>query len=224
MSPLRDVLLSGYSWCRRKTASYGGSERCCSVRYISRATVRVMNAVEAEQALAAWASVERDGLVRAAYEAGVSKNRIHTITGIARTTIDRILETSMPQDRLDRLTSYLATFTATWPRPDQLYYLGGPPAMASHYTPKQIADLLIKDAEFKALKIGTFLNTPDGRVLAAAVERLTPPPYREDVTLLVEALQLAAKAQQQEAREAFVKGLLVVAGVSVVAAALGGNG
>ena len=51
-----------------------------------------MNRQEAEQALMAWASIERDELVRAAHEAGVSKNRIHTITGIARTTIDRILE------------------------------------------------------------------------------------------------------------------------------------
>ena len=172
----------------------------------------------------AWASVERDGLVRAAHEAGVSKNRIYHITGIARTTIDRILETSMPQDQLNRLVAYLATFTATWPRHDQLHHVGLKPAVASHYTPSEIADLLVKDAEFKALKIGTFLNTPDGKMLAAAVERLTPPPYHEDVVLLVDALQLAAKAQQAEARDTFVKGLLLLAGVGAAAAILGNNG
>lgn len=34
----------------------------------------------------------RDALVRRARAAGVSKNRIHVLTGIARTTIDRILK------------------------------------------------------------------------------------------------------------------------------------
>ncbi|MFD5910189.1 DUF6003 family protein [Streptomyces massasporeus] len=34
----------------------------------------------------------RDGMVRRARAAGVSKNRIHVLTGIARTTIDRILK------------------------------------------------------------------------------------------------------------------------------------
>lgn len=39
--------------------------------------------------VATW--LDRDTLVRGAVAAGVSKNRIHTITGVARTTIDRIL-------------------------------------------------------------------------------------------------------------------------------------
>lgn len=34
----------------------------------------------------------RDDMVRRALAAGISKNRIHTLTGIARTTIDRILK------------------------------------------------------------------------------------------------------------------------------------
>jgi hypothetical protein len=49
---------------------------------------------QAERELAAWAAVNarRDEVVRTAHRAGVAKNRIHAITGIARTTIDRILE------------------------------------------------------------------------------------------------------------------------------------
>lgn len=49
---------------------------------------------DAETALRAWAAnqARRDELVTAARQAGVSKNRIHTLTRIARTTIDRILE------------------------------------------------------------------------------------------------------------------------------------
>lgn len=49
---------------------------------------------EAEKALTDWAAnnARRDDLVRAARAAGVSKNRIHVLTGIARTTIDRIFQ------------------------------------------------------------------------------------------------------------------------------------
>jgi hypothetical protein len=48
---------------------------------------------EAVRALEVWAwhYRRRDELVRAAHEAGLSKKCIHTITGIARSTIDRIL-------------------------------------------------------------------------------------------------------------------------------------
>lgn len=38
-----------------------------------------------------WAD-GRDGMVRRARAVGVSKHRIHVLTGIARTTIDRILK------------------------------------------------------------------------------------------------------------------------------------
>lgn len=48
---------------------------------------------EAEQLLIGWAagSSGRDAIVLAAYRAGLSKHRIHMLTGIARTTLDRIL-------------------------------------------------------------------------------------------------------------------------------------
>jgi hypothetical protein len=178
-----------------------------------------VNPEEAEQALRAWASIERDELVRAAHEAGVSKNRIHTITGIARTTIDRILEPPMLQTQTDRLVNYLTRYTADWPRQGFLPYFHSP-SMASAYSSQQIADALLADAEFRALKLGTFLNTPDGQLLAAAVKALSPPPYREDIALLVEALQLAAKMQHEAARETFVKGVVVALGVGAVAAVL----
>src|SRR6266511_1778174 len=79
---------------------------------------------------------------------------------------------------------------------------------------------LFADAEFRVLKLATFLNTPDGKVLAAAVEMLTPPLYRQDVELLIEALKLAGKVQHESLREAVVKGVLVTAGIAVAAALL----
>lgn len=46
----------------------------------------------AERALAEWAAnnARRDSIVRAALDAGVAKSEVHKLTGIARTTIDRI--------------------------------------------------------------------------------------------------------------------------------------
>jgi len=48
----------------------------------------------AEIALAEWAeqNVRRDDLVRQAVRLGVSKHRVHVLTRIARTTIDRIVD------------------------------------------------------------------------------------------------------------------------------------
>lgn len=51
-----------------------------------------MTTEEAERQLRDWAATvaRRDDLFRAARRAGISKNRIHTLTGVSRTTIDRI--------------------------------------------------------------------------------------------------------------------------------------
>jgi hypothetical protein len=48
---------------------------------------------EAEEMLSEWVTVtrDRDNRVRAAVAAGITKHRVHQLTGIGRTTIDRIL-------------------------------------------------------------------------------------------------------------------------------------
>lgn len=58
------------------------------------ATVNVDAVAKAELECVRWATnyARRDLVVMAAHRAGVSKNRIHDLTGIARTTIDRILD------------------------------------------------------------------------------------------------------------------------------------
>ena len=45
-------------------------------------------------------------------------------------------------------------------------------AMASVYSAGQVADALLADAEFRALRLGTWLNTPSGEGVAAAVMAL----------------------------------------------------
>jgi hypothetical protein len=54
----------------------------------------------AKEMLTAWAAEKdavasrRDQVVRAAVDAGVSKSEVHRLTGIARTTVDRIVGTA----------------------------------------------------------------------------------------------------------------------------------
>jgi hypothetical protein len=54
---------------------------------------------EAEQLLTEWAVItrDRDNRVRAAADAGVTRYRIQQLTGIAKTTIIRILGPDGPQ-------------------------------------------------------------------------------------------------------------------------------
>lgn len=77
-----------------------------------------------------------------------------------------------------------------------------------------IARELLGVAEFRALQLGTWLNTTDGQIITEAVEMVMPPFYAEDVELLVEALKLAAAIQQREGRgKAVVGSILGVAAI-----------
>lgn len=178
--------------------------------------------VAAEAALRAWATVQRDELVQAAHRAGVNKNRIHVLTGIARTTIDRILEAPMGTTQ-QALTEYLAKFTADWPKQPQVAWGWSieQPTVAAQYGPADVAAWLLGDAEFKALKLGTWLSTPDGELVSAAVTALLPAPYAQDAELLGEALKLAAKQQQADARKTILAGVAVG---SALAVAIGASG
>jgi hypothetical protein len=178
-----------------------------------------MTREEAEAALQAWATVQRDDLVRAAHQAGVAKNRIHVLTGIARTTIDRILEAPVGTTT-QALAEYLAAFTRAWPRQPQpfgYYHPGYPHAtIASQHTASEVAQWLLADAGFKALKLGNWLSTPDGELVMAAIEMLAPAPYAQDIELLAEALQIAARQQQADAR-AKIAAAIALGGVAALA-------
>jgi hypothetical protein len=94
-------------------------------------------------------------------------------------------------------------------------------------TVEETAHELLGIVEFRALHLGTWLGTTDGRVIAEAVESVTPPFYRQDVELLVAALQHAAALQQQEGQQAagrFALGAIGVAGVVALAIAASGSG
>lgn len=81
-------------------------------------------------------------------------------------------------------------------------------------TAEEIGRWFLRDAEFRALELGTWLGTTEGEIIAGAVEGFLPPLYKQDAELLVSALKFAATLQQTEGREvagAWALGSIVVA-------------
>jgi hypothetical protein len=84
-------------------------------------------------------------------------------------------------------------------------------------TAAELAGQLLATAEFRALGLGTWLGTPDGEFFTAAVEAVSPPFYRQDEELIVEALKLAAKMQSGNRRAAGALALgAVAAGIFLI--------
>jgi DNA invertase Pin-like site-specific DNA recombinase len=60
---------------------------------------------EARELLTAWAAEQtavagrRDAVIRRAVDAGLSKSEVHRLTGVARSTIDRIMNSNPDQVR-----------------------------------------------------------------------------------------------------------------------------
>jgi hypothetical protein len=121
---------------------------------------------------------------------------------------------------LPRMPVPSAWNSGPWLGLDMPYVVPGPRPTAD-----QVAQELLKMSEFRALKLGTWLGTTNGQVISKAVETVTPPFYRQDVELLVAALQLATKLQYQEGQDKAGKvalGVLCGAGVLALGvAALG---
>ena len=175
---------------------------------------------QAEAALQAWAAADAPTWFALRTGPGFPETRISALTSISRTTIDKILEAPMRATSSD-VARYLTTFTQAWPRPPaswDMNYWNPPAPIATQHTVRNVAEWLFADAEFKALKLGNWLTTPDGEFVAEAVSMIAPTPYAQDIDLLIEALQLAAKLQQEDARG---KIALAVFGVGATGLILG---
>ena len=84
---------------------------------------------------------------------------------------------------------------------------------------EDLRDWFVADAEFQALRLGRWLGTPQGELIAAAIEQVSPPFLREDEKLLADGLHLAVQMQiagkQQEAGK-LALGVLVGAGLGAI--------
>src|SRR5438105_4040675 len=117
--------------------------------------------------------------------------------------IARFLDTHCPLPRMawpHSLQSY--------PRNRGLVYW--PSHSPSGCTVESLGDHFLAIPEFEALRLGGFFNTVEGHVIAEAIELVTPPFYRQDVQLLIDALTYAADQQQQGNQRA---GLIAVGAI-----------
>lgn len=83
-----------------------------------------------------------------------------------------------------------------------------------------LADELIQLTEFRALRLGTWLASSDGKLVARAVGLVVPPVYRPQYELIVSALMLAAELQRRrdaQLARAVVIGALGVAAIVIAA-------
>ena len=95
-------------WSRTRTACRPVIGDALLLQYtIHKSSIRCMTELTVRQAkemLTAWAAEQdavagrRDEVVLAAVDAGLSKAEVHRLTGIARTTIDRIVSAAQPTE------------------------------------------------------------------------------------------------------------------------------
>lgn len=105
---------------------------------------------------------------------------------------------------------------------------GGPPPLPWLMTmQRQLPPLeqfrreLLEDAEFRALKLGSWLGTTDGKLIAEAVSIVIPPTYTPAYELAVKGLMLAARDQAAEGRKiagAIALGTVLAGGALALAA------
>ena len=75
---------------------------------------------------------------------------------------------------------------------------------------------LADDAGFRAIQLGTWLNSPDGEFISEAVGQVLPPNYRPEYQLVVDALKFAA-ARQHDVGVQRAVGVGVLAVLAVIA-------
>ena len=124
----------------------------------------------------------------------------------------------------EQIAQFLDRYVTAWPRVHSWYDELQPWYLQPRPTAQQLAEELLQVAEFRALRLGTWLGTTDGQIITEAVGMVAPPFYRQDIELLVEALKLAASMQQSEGQDKAGKVALGAIGVAVLALAIGESG
>ena len=65
-------------------------------------------------------------------------------------------------------------------------------------TPEYLARQLIAEEELAGIRLGAWLGTREGALIEEAVGMIIPTAYREDYSLLVRALRIAAQKQNKK--------------------------
>lgn len=178
-------------------------------------------------------AAERARAVADMKETGVSYADIAEAIGFTRSRAQQLVERAEPPPRArptpigraapTQLTEFLEIHLREhqWPR-EGPRTTPVPPLVAQHYTPDQLAAQLFADPRFRALQLGSWLRTPDGKLITEAIAALDPQPFRQDIELLTAAIAVAAQLQQKDGRErALAAGVLLAVGGALLAAGRG---
>lgn len=175
-------------------------------------------------------AAERARAMAEMHAAGLSYAGIAEVVGkYTRSRIQQLVEGATTQRKPGRseekpevglqeqLIDFLRSYVRDWPREGPVRFgVPLPASKADQFTPEQIAEDLLSRAEFRAIKFGTWLTTPETRLVLTAVEVLAPPLISRDVQLLVAALKLAIKMERARRSKELVGKLLAGAGVAAV--------
>jgi hypothetical protein len=91
-----------------------------------------------------------------------------------------------------------------------------PPLREPYPQARQIAKELLKESEFEALGLASWLRSPDGRLIAQGVALAIDPAYRPEYDLAVEALRAAAKLQYERGADKRAAGVIALIGTAVL--------
>jgi hypothetical protein len=132
----------------------------------------------------------------------------------------------MMTDKQRQIANYVSRNRALGPYVQQAGPIA-PPRAWLHAMQRQLPPLeqfrqeLLEDTEFQALKLGSWLGTTDGQIIAEAVSAVIPPVYGPAYELAVKGLTLAAEDQAKAAREtagAIALGSILVGGAVAILA------
>ncbi len=90
-----------------------------------------------------------------------------------------------------------------------------PPFREPYPSAPELASEILADPEFQALRLATWLRSPDGELIAKSVAQVIPPAYRLEFGLAVEALHLAADMQYEQGAPQRAAGAVALAVVTI---------
>jgi hypothetical protein len=156
-------------------------------------------------------AAERARSVAEMHGSGLSYAQIAGVLGFTRARAQQLVERAPTGE--GSTPRWQIGPAATEAKITQYLWQEAPRLLAENTTAREIAARLFADASFRALQLGTLLNTPKPSAVAAAVGGIRPSLPADQSALLVDAVTLAAKMQQDEGRErAIAAGLLLAVG------------
>jgi hypothetical protein len=117
-------------------------------------------------------------------------------------------------ERKEQIARFIQRSPALWPVAVSPHTVP-PPWRQPYPSAETIAKDLLADSEFQALRLATWLRSPDGELIAEAVALVISPAARPEFELAVDALQLAAGMQYERGWPQRAAGLVALAAVSL---------